>query len=189
MTSLQAPRPASLTAAFLLAVLVPLAAIGLTAAACVSTMSWLGGVADGTAMSVDGTPFTPAKRDWAEAVSPYLLAFFAGVLVVFAVLAVLWIVFAVYLRKGSSGARTTLTVFAVLWLVTGVFAAVLGSSALSSLDKYFTGMYTMQIPGSLQPLGFAQATVVIVGMAAFVVLAHHPSSSAYIEAAALARRT
>ncbi|QFU90496.1 hypothetical protein [Amycolatopsis sp. YIM 10] len=188
MTSLQA-RPASLTAAFLLAVLVPLAVIGLTAAACFSTMNWIGGVADGTATSIGGTPFTPAKREWAKAISPDFLTFFAVVLVVFAVLSVPWIVLGVYLRKGSSGARTTLTVFAVLWLVTGVFAAVPGSSALSSLDKYLTGTYTMHLPGSLQPLGFAQATVVIVGMAAFVVLAHHPSASAYIEAAALARRT
>ncbi|MBN6039502.1 hypothetical protein [Amycolatopsis sp. 195334CR] len=189
MTSLPAARPASLTAAFLMAVLVPLAALGLTAAACHRTMSWLGEVADGTAMTVDGTPVTQAKRDWAAAVSPYLLAFFAGVLVTFALLTVLWVVLGVFLRKGSSGARTTLTVFAVLWLVTGALAAVGGSSALSSLDKYFAGIYTMHIPASLLPLGYAQATVVIVGMAAFVVVAHHPSASAYINAATFARRT
>ncbi|AXB42909.1 hypothetical protein [Amycolatopsis albispora] len=193
MTSLHASphapaRPASLTAASLLAIGVPVVVIGLTVAACVSMMSWIGGVADGTATRDDGTAFTQAKRESAEAVSPYVLGSFAAVLAVFALLSVLWIVLGLQLRKGSSGARTTLAVFAVLWLLFGLLGAAGGALLLSRVDSYFHDAYTMSIPASLQPLGYAHATVVIVGMIAFLILAYLPASSAYVKATTIARR-
>ncbi len=147
------PKPATVEAAFWIAVITPLVATVLFAAEFFLFNS---------ALNEELAPLGGQGS-----VTGVLVGFMAFGVFVCAVLTVLWIVFGFKMRAGRDWARVTLTVFALFWCVWAV-ASLFSASISTAFDDP---------PAGLVAIGWAQPVWGLVTMALFVVLAFSKPSN------------
>lgn len=147
------PRPGTVVAAFWIAVVLPVVATVLIAVSAFLMRDALGSATAGLG---GGDP------EAAELARTAPLVLSAGVVVFYAVLTALWVVFGFKLRAGRNWARVVLTVFAALWLVNGLGSVVTGSSVATNAQG--------PNAGPLLVLGAVQSALAVAGMIAFLVL-------------------
>lgn len=163
-------RPATINAAFWIAVVVPLLA---TVLIVVNTFLQQEAIRSSISAS------DPEVRELAGTAALVGIGF---VVFFFAVLSGLWILFGFKMRAGRNWARITLTVFASLWLLVSVLN-LLGATSMGM--TYGSG----DVPappdpsGGMVALSYTQAGLGLVAMAAFLVLVYLKPSNWFFQAA------
>ncbi|GAA2329638.1 hypothetical protein GCM10009854_00530 [Saccharopolyspora halophila] len=163
-------RPATVEAAFWIAVLLPLLVTVLAAVGYLQLQGWVtdeignaGGYDDAMAQQVTQT------------VNNVLLGVFAVITVFYMLLTGMWIAFGFKLRAGRNWARVTLTVFAGFWLMYSLTGIASGGLA-GSLGP------DAHLPDSYHVLTNVQSGLGVLGMVAFLALVFVKPSNDYFQA-------
>lgn len=167
--------PATITAAFWIAMVVPVVVTVLYAVNMLMGLQLIN-----EAINTGGVGATGEMRQVATGVGTVLVIMFGFFIVLYAVLTGLWILFGFKMRAGRNWARVTLTVFASLWGLAAVVALVSGGVTFESSG----GLAAIETPAALLVLGYVQNALSLFAMISFVVLVFLRPSNWFFRAAA-----
>lgn len=168
----QVPRPATVNAAFWIAIIVPILVTVIMAIQMVFTIQ----LVDQTFAERE---FSGQTEDVRAAVGGIAIVFFAVVIFFSAVLTTLWIVFGFKMRAGRNWARVTLTVFASIWLLFTLPSLITGGMTFNMAGS----APEIEMPAGMTALGITSSAITVAAMITFIVLVFLRSSNWYFQAA------